>query len=379
MPEAGQYAEFDQYVNYQLEKTQSNIKWTDVLAASLGVATLVLAYLFVFTIFDHWMVDGGFGTVTRAVMLFAVLLAAAAWIGLQIVVPWQRQISRLYAARVIERSDPKLRSELFNLIDARTSQRRVRRDVLAAMEKRAALGLSQIDVDQAVDRRLLLRLSYALLIVVTACCLYAVLSPKRISFLRPLTLANTSVATRTAFVDIQPGDIEVIAGQQVEVTTGLRGEIPPRITLLYTSEDRSTVDEAIDMRPVEDGLRQYRGIISGDNGRGILRGLTYRIEAGDARSDDFRITVARPPSAAVEAVHYEFPPYTEIPAQIELNGNIDAIEDTSVRLTASTNLPVQSARILFSDEVDGADKAEELDPPPPLPHTRRRRSRTNRP
>ena len=48
-----QYVEFDEFVDYHLAKTRSNIKLTDVLTAIVGIAVLVVAYLLVFTLLDH--------------------------------------------------------------------------------------------------------------------------------------------------------------------------------------------------------------------------------------------------------------------------------------------------------------------------------------
>src|SRR5690606_22695040 len=198
-------------------------------------------------------------------------------------------------------------------------------DVKMALERRAALSLSEMDVDEAVDRRGLLHLSYALLAVVLLFCVYTLLSPKSVSasvWRALFPAANVAVATRTEILNVQPGDAEVVARAELDVKVDLRGERPDEVILQYTTADRRYVDEPVVLRPVEEGLMQYAGTIAGDNARGILQDLTYRIQAGDARSQEFHVTVLQPPSARVEQVSYEYPAYMELLPRTQPGGQI---------------------------------------------------------
>ncbi|MGH7201581.1 MAG: hypothetical protein ACREJB_13305 [Planctomycetaceae bacterium] len=406
-----QYVDFDEYIAFQLQKTRSSIQLTDVLTAAAGIATLTIAYLLVFVVFDHWIVAGGFGYLTRALMLGGLVLAMAAWLVWKVALPYLRRVNALYAARMIERTEPGLKSNLLNLIDLERSGREVPPEIRTSIEKRAALALSQMDVDQAVDRRPLLRLSYALLVCVVAFCAYALLSPKKVSSSIWRALAPASaveVATRTDITSVEPGDVELLAGRQLEVTVDLRGEAPETVALYYTTADHRFVDEPIELRAIEEGLKQYRGLIAGESGRGIRQDLSYRVVAGDDQTRDFRVTVVQPPSARVEEVRYALPRYmsdvlpgTPVVAlqgqeetegrvlsvddaarlvtiettdggplvaplddvrqtRSQQSGHIDAYEGTSVRVTATANMPVSSASIRFSDTEDASRKAEEI-------------------
>lgn len=356
------YVDFDEYVDYQLQKTRANIKSTDVLTALAGVATLVLGYVLTFVVLDHWVVPGGFGRTTRLVMLGAVCVTGFLWVGWRVVWPYLRRVNALYAARVIESADPNLQSNLINLVDLRRSNRPVDDGVLQAIEKRAAVSLSRMDVEQAVDRRPLLRLTYALLVLVLFACLYTLFSPKKISssvWRALFPTAPIAVATRTEILEVNPGDVEVLARTQLEVTADLRGDIPERVTLYYTTRDGRFVDEPVDLRQIE-GVHQYRGLITGENGRGILQNMTYHVRAGDARSRDYRITVLQPPSARVDQVTYDYPDYMQLPSRTQLGGHVDAWEGATITISATANMPVKSAVIHFSDTEDTSVKAEEV-------------------
>ncbi|MEX1097907.1 MAG: hypothetical protein WED34_17815 [Planctomycetales bacterium] len=360
---AQRYVDFDEFVDFQLHKTESAIKMVDLLTAAVGVGAVVVGYLLAFVVLDHWVVPGGFGFTARVAMLGGVALATVAWVAWKVVLPATRRVNTLYAARTIERSDPAAKSTLLNLVDLRRAGRPVPPQILGTLEKRAALMLSHMDVEQAVDRRLLMRLAYALLIVVVGFCLYTLFSPKKVSnsiWRALLPAAQVEVATRTEIVDVQPGDVEVLAGTQLEVLADLSGRTPERVTLYFTTADRRTVDETIEMRPVEEGVARYRALLVGEAGRGIRQNMTYRIEAGDGRSDEYRVAVLQPPSAAVTRVAYDYPAYMGLAPRASEDPRIEAWEGTRVTLAATTNVPVEKAWIEFSDDERFTHRGEEL-------------------
>ena len=158
-----QYAEFDEFVDYQLGKTQAGIKTTDVLTALAAIVTLVLSYLLIFVVLDHWVVTGGFGYTMRVLLLSGVVVIAVGWLAWKVVLPYSKNVTKLFAARTLENSTPELKSGLLNLVDLQRGEREVSKPILNSIEKQAAIALSKIDVDQSVDRRPLLWMSYAML------------------------------------------------------------------------------------------------------------------------------------------------------------------------------------------------------------------------
>ena len=195
---SSRFVDFDEYVDFQLEKTRHGIKWTDMVTAAAVIAAFVVGYLLFFAVLDNWLIPGGFGRTARFAMVAGLLLVSTGWLVWKIVLPYFKQVSSLYAARAIEQSEPGLKSTLLNLVDLRRSGREMSGEIRGALEKRAAKTLANMDVDQALDRRPLMRAAYVLLALVVLTCLYSVLSPKRISFARAfLPPANVAPATRT--------------------------------------------------------------------------------------------------------------------------------------------------------------------------------------
>jgi collagen type III alpha len=357
------YAEFDEYISYQLQQTQTGIRSTDIFTALCGAAVFVVSYLLAFVMFDHWVVAGGFGPGMRMILLSGLLVGTLAWIGWKVVWPFFRRVNSLYAANALEQASPELKSTLINYVDLRSADREVSPAIIGSMEKRAAVTLSHADVDDAIDRSTLLRLSYALLVAVVLLSVYSVVSPKQVwpSIVRIFAPGSeVTVSTQTAFLNVDPGDTQILARGFLTVTADLSGEVPEEVSLLYTTADEQFVDESVPMREVEAGLKRYRCILKGDAGEGLLQGLSYRIVAGDASTRTYNVTVAQPPSATVSELRYSFPDYMELPPERPTGSDIDTWEGTRIEIEASANMPVELAWVQFSDEPEFPDRCEEI-------------------
>ncbi|MGE5195327.1 MAG: hypothetical protein ACM3U2_22770 [Deltaproteobacteria bacterium] len=362
-PEAKHYVDYEEYVDFQLEKTRSSIKLTDIFTTLTALAVAVIGYLLVFVVFDQWVLEGGFGYAARVSLLCVLLAGVLGTLTWRVFLPLIRRIHPLYAARVIEKSDPNLKSNLVNFVDVRQSNAQSAPVVLRAMEKRAAVELSHIDVEEAVDRRPLLRIAYALLAVVVVCALYIIFSPKDpfASVRRALLpTAAIEVATETTITEVVPEDMKVPARTILTVTAEIRGKDADTAQILFTTADHKYVNYPVEMKRDEPTLPRFSGVLNGENGRGLLQSLTYRIVAGDARSREYTITVIQPPSARIDEVQYEFPKYMELENRKSAEGHIDGWEGAAVTVKATANVPVKSARIVLTDTEDPQAKGEEI-------------------
>ena len=361
---AGNYVDFDEYVGLKLEKTRSTIRTTDLLTALAGVAAMFLGYLLLFVVFDQWVVRDGFGPAWRWVLLSTLVISTISWLVWKVGVPSFRSVNGLFAAREIEKAEPELKSNLLNLIDLKAAGRDVNPAIIRAMERRAAVRLQQVDVSNAIDHRPLVRTAYVLLAVIVMFCLYALLSPKKISnsiWRGLLPAAEVPLATRTEILSIKPGDITVPAHtQSVEVQVDLSGEIPHQVWLLYTSADGKFNREPVELRVEAEGQTRFKGQVIGESSQGLMQDLTYSIKAGDAESATFKITVEQPPSANIENIRIEFPAYMNLPPVEQANnGQIDAWEGAKVVITAKTNMPVRTGTIQFMDDPLAGPTGEE--------------------
>jgi collagen type III alpha len=357
------YVDFDEYIDIQLRKAGSTIKSTDVMTAVVGAGTLLTAYLLIFIMLDQWVVPGGFSPTSRLLLLSALLVGVAGWIGWKVLWPWRRRVNGLYSASTIEKASPGFKGSLVNLVDLLRAEREIPPEIYKSLERRAAVALTHVDVRESVDRHLLLRLSMALFAVVVLFCGYWIFSPKNpaSSLWRAIAPASdATVATRTKIDLVRPGDVDVVARSQVDVTAEVRGQMPPQAALYYTTADHKFVDERIDARATAEASREFHFVINGDNGAGILQDMTYRIVAGDDSSRDYKIHVIQPPAATIDSIRLDYPEYTRLGTSTQTTGAIDALEGTRVTLRATANMPLRSASVQFFDDESASKRAEEV-------------------
>ncbi|MDB5385709.1 MAG: hypothetical protein JWM11_1355 [Planctomycetaceae bacterium] len=358
------YVDCDEYVDIQLSRTQSQIKATELLLSASALGLAVLAYVLTFVVLDQWIIPGGFSVFARAIWFGLLVAGGGSWLTSRILIPWFKTVHELYAAKMIESSDPTLKSSVLNLVDMQLNGISSRSPmVLQAMEKRAAVQLSRVNVDHAVDRKALMRLSYTLLAMLAACVLYVVCSPKdAFSSVQRLLLpvTQTAVATQTSLANITPEDTRMVAGEFLTVEVDVLGQVPSEVKLLFTTDDHEYVDQQVEMLRLEDGNPRFRGVVSGEKGRGLMQSLVYRIEAGDARTRDFKIDVVEPPSSQVEKISYVYPTYTKLEPKTQSGGSIEAWEGTKVSIAAVTSIPVTSAVLVMTETDDPKGRGEEL-------------------
>jgi len=360
-PEDGRY---DEYIEEQLDKTRFQVKLVDLVSSLMLLLAAVLAVLLVLAIIDHWIVS--LAAWARWLAL-AGLLGGVGWYAARIVVPLLfGRISSVYAARTIERSEPSLNNSLINFLMFRSDRAGLRASIYHALRHQAAADLSHVQVETAVDRSGVIKLGCFLVGVLALCAVYTILSPKS-TFQSASRIiapwANVEPPSRVRIEDVRPGNKEVYHNEPVTVAADcydVRTGEP--VTLFYSTLDGRVSQESIAMQPGEAGLT-YRCPLSPD-GEGIQQDLVYWIEAGDARSPSYRLTVLPAPTILVERIEYDYPAYTGKPKKVvERQGDIEGLEGTRITVHASANVPIRSAEIEFDpSDANSGDMAQAGEP-----------------
>ncbi len=350
---------YDEYIDTQIKNTRRAVKLVDLATSLVLLATGVLAFLLAVAIVEHWLVPGGLPVAVRS-LLFAILVGGIGYFAFRRLWPLlRRAINPVYAAQTIERSSPTLKNSLINLLLFRQHRAEISDAVYKTLEEQAAQRLTRVPVDAAVDRSLLIRVGYGLLALVAVAALYKLFSPKDpfVAAERVLMPWRDIVpASRVTINDVKPGTLTVSRGESLTVSADVRGihENDP-VLLRYTTGDGQAVDKPLEMKLSRDGLR-FEARLPDEASAGDKLGLTqsfkYRIEAGDARSLDYAVTVVPAPSILVERVEYDFPDYTGyVDRSVEDLGDIRAIEGTRVTVHARANGPIKEAQVDF--DADG--------------------------
>lgn len=139
---------------------------------------------------------------------------------------------------------------------------------------------------------------------------------------------------------IEPGDLQVVRGDSVEIVVRAAG-IPPRSVRLTLAEAESESVDDLELREESPGL--YRYVLP--NVRGTL---DYRAEAAGVMTQDYTITVIERPELREMVVTVTPPRYTgrtaeELP---EGYGDVSGLRGTRVAILAHTTMPVARAEIV---------------------------------
>lgn len=347
------YVEYNTYIEQQVEKTRRAVRLVDLTQAMLVMAIGLVALLLTATVLEHWILPGGLGTLGRSALFLAIVGCGGFYLVRRVWPLIAQPINPAYAAQAIERENPTLKNSLLNFLLFRREKKTMPPAVFDALEEQAARRLSQTSVEDSVDRTALIKLGYVLLAIVAAATLYAMIAPKS-SFATAARVlmpwANIAPPSRVVISRVEPGDVEIVQGDSVEISatvTGLSSDEEVELTYFTVGDDGFRGDERrTTMQSADDAGKFVTKLPpSGTEiDEGIDQSLRYRIVAGDGRSVDYQITVLTAPAIRVRRVYYDFPEYTEYINHNEVNrGDIRAIEGTKVTIFAEANDDIESA------------------------------------
>jgi hypothetical protein len=347
----------EQFIDDHIGRTRRALKLVDFAGGVLTLVVGLLTFLLIAGLIDHWVIPGGLGQAGR-LAFFGLLLAGMGWFAWRQFVPLVRSINPVYAAHTIEQASPSLKNSLLNALLFRHHRQQMSAKVYHALEQQAAQRLSTANADAAIDYAGLLRLGYALLAVVAACVVYSLLSPKNLAVSAARIIdpwADLTAPSRVQILNVEPGETSVAIGERVNISAevlAVRENEPVR--LRYTTADESLVDETILMaKPTGAGRFAADLPRATDSGAaaGVQQELEYWIEAGDARSRRFKLSVFQRPTIVVQRVHYNYPAYTGEPTKTVDNvGDISGLEGTEAAIEALASEPIKSAYVDFDSD-----------------------------
>lgn len=349
--QGGRFVEYDRYIDQQLGWTRNQVRSIDAVSGLMTLAAASLGFFLVAAILDHWLIPGGLGFWGRALMFVLLAGGAGYYVAVELLPLFIKRINPVYAAHTIERSSPSLKNSLVNFLLLKKQREGLPEPVYHAIEEQAATGLSQIPVEAAVDRSRLIRVGYVLVGLLAVAALYKVLSPKD-----PITTAGRVVLpwadiqppTRVSISEVEPGATQAFRGQRVEVSAEVHGLASDgQVNLVFATADGKSVNQQIRMTVPADSHRYSCQLPEGS--AGLQQDVDYHIEAGDARTKTYRVTVVAAPTIVVQSVDYVYPDYTGLARQsVEHQPDLKAIEGTRVTLHALANQAIKSGAIDFN-------------------------------
>ncbi|HEY6563111.1 MAG TPA: hypothetical protein VIY86_01320, partial [Pirellulaceae bacterium] len=340
---------YQEFVDRQVGKVSSLVRASDLAGAFLSWAFWVTAGTLGFVLIDHWWFDPGhWGRFAALVVLSLVTLW---YVGRRIVPLALHRINPAYSAKVIEESQSGLRGALLNLVFLRQRPNGAPETVLKELEQQTATQLSRMSVDDVVDRTEVVRWLAAVATIVVLFTGYAVFSAKDVFPTVQRILAPWSRIARPSRVRItavQPGDTQVYFGGLLHVSAEVqRLADNDSVELVFTTEDRRSVDQRVPMRRAAN-TDEFAAKLPSETS-GLESELEYRIEAGDAVAGPFRVRVLPAPSIVVDRIQYDFPSYTGQASQtVKGDGDIEAVEGTMATIFGRANQDIRAAAFWFN-------------------------------
>ncbi len=358
--------QLDRYISQQMQKTGAQVRLFDLFTACLTAVSGLFAALFLLAIIDAWVFE--LGTVGRWLSFIAVIGGTSYYVARHILPLVLRRINPVYSAKVVEQSQPSLKNNLINYVLLRKQRERVPRPIIEAVGHRAAHGISGIPVENTVDKSQTIHMAIVLTVLVVVFGAYKIVSPKDPfrSFARVLAPGyKMSRPSRVLISNVQPGDTNVYFGQSLEVSAQISGQVLDRqVKLVYSTDDGQIVDGEIPME-----RKNSTGVFAAElktSSTGIEQGLTYRLVAGDGRTDDYRVTVKSAPTLTVDSIHYQPPAYTGLDPHESANPDIEAIEGTRITIDAEANTDIKTAYVeLLQPDSDRAVSTVSMNVQPP--------------
>lgn len=387
------------YLNSRLTETRADYYSVTVATFVLVMAVTGICWLACGILVEHWLLIGGMPVWLRwgwlLVGMAGLLAASVRWL-----LPLFRyRVNILYAARSIEREFPELHNDLINAMLINPMESEPHSDLITgSLEQRAARQLTGVPTDGVFDKHHLVRLAFALALLVISCTCYALLSPKNpfVTAARlfapwsdwdpPSRVRIESVKcywTSTATADqLTPPEMDVgtslldarrelpldksrktqiIRGRQLVVAAQIsqlrQREVPLlRVTPLLDDgrKDSQDVSWETDLKP-QAGATVFWSRLPAPQ-EGLNRSVQLKLQAGDAAFGPFDVLVVDAPSVLVKKVVYHFPAYTgRSPETREWQGDLRGVEGTEVELQVESNQPLDAAWIDFLDTTRSED------------------------
>lgn len=270
------------------------------------------------------------------------------WVGLlalmihAIALPLLRQVSDAQVALYVEENEPGLEALLVSAVEGASGEslapRLVDRLVTRAVERARAF-----DNGLSADATGIRRFGGALAVAVAGAVALFLAGPTLVRQAAEVIFVPWSEAAAEApfAVLVEPGDVSVPKGGDLDVQAYLRGFTSERVTLLFRPTDRQDWDRV--GMDASDTLGQF-GFRLFD----LQEPMEYLVEAGGVSSPVFTISVTDLPYVSNIDLELVYPTYTGLGTErIEHGGDIAAPLGTRVTVFATTTMPVTEGRILI--------------------------------
>lgn len=301
---------------------------------------------------DHWayliIQDGSLGSLGRW-LYFLVLFVTYPTVSIYLICrSLKGRINPLFVAQQIEELSPEIKNSISNFWQIQSAEN-VHPSIVESMAQRACIDLDDDRAEDGVDTTKTSLWGYSSLGCLAITAIYFAIMPNpSLQTMHRILIPWDSVQRPSEIIieSVQPGDATITYGSTFKITAKLSGTDDHTPVFLVTeSTDGTTGRRRLPMQ-LDDS---HYEILLNESPFGIQQDFSYWIEAGNpngrtAISEQFHVIVKPAAAIGITQVEYVFPGYTDLPNAVNSRQfNIEAIEGTTVKISALANKPIDSA------------------------------------
>ena len=306
-----------------------------------GTLALILCFLLVAaeaTLYlgPEWRTGLGVGVIASTLLCFGILI--------------RRRLAGRTSLRSIaicaEERCPQLRQRLISTLELQGERgKRYSAALLEATAAAAVRLLDKIEPRSVVELRPLWRsvrqLGTAMAVMILCGLLWDDLSAAAVRCANPGTTYTRETRTH---IDVSPGDLEIVKGDDAVVHIHFRGRVPHTAEVLRREADEAPWQQReILVDRVADSLVYVF--------EAVERPFRYRVRGGDGVSDIYSIAVVEPPAVQRLRLHYVYPRYSSLPPRIDDEaGDVRGLAGTEVGLQIVATKPLSAAALVLSPD-----------------------------
>ncbi|MHC4607295.1 MAG: hypothetical protein ACYTAF_10270, partial [Planctomycetota bacterium] len=278
------------------------------------------------------------GAVLRTI-LGAALLGGAIYVWVRfMLLPLLHPISDEGSAILIERTHPDLDNRLINALRLRRVAS-VPVFIVRLITTEAADLVGRLELRRVLPLKALKSIALAAGAAFVLFIAYAVLMPEYMTnAFQRYTNPGTYIPpiTRTT-LKVSPGDARVVEGSPLLIRAEVGGEIPSHARVAVNGEG------GYDMK--------FMGDHFAFEFRSVEKAFTYAVQAGDAESDRFQVSVVLRPRIEQLRVELTYPEYLGLEPKIEdpSSGHVSAVEGTQVKISGKPTKPFKKVAVAIED------------------------------
>ncbi len=350
-----------------IRKTARFIKFLDLSVHLFSWVAAIFGLWLLACIVDHWLMP--LPSLGRWLFWISAVAGTAWWLVTKLLPLLVRRINPAYAAKRIEHLLPEFKNGLISWLELdQLPENGVPRGIMSALTFRAARYIGGQDPSTTVDTSRLIKLIGVVLLLFMSLVVYTIVSPKSVLETgKRIAMPWRAIAapSRVQILSVKPGAVELTQGKPLDVDVEVRGiRSNEAVRVRFTTTDGQLRDQRIELTPVTEGYH-YSGKVRTET-VGVEHELDYWVEAGDAISGPFRVSLSPLPSVVLDQVELKFPAYTKINDRKVRGGDFEAIEGTRATIHALANQKMSRGRWEINPEIDAtgellrADSVHEL-------------------